>query len=315
MAIKPLNSVAGFSVGETPSNIILANGDVTTTNITTTGIANLNAIGNVRISGGTSGQVIQTDGSGVLSFVTIDSAALNNGTSNIKVIQNGNITFSSAGNANIVVITGTGEIVNGTLSVTGNANVGNLGTTGLITATGNVTAGNLVTGGIVSAVGTVTGGYVYSSGQLSAAGNVTAANVVTSGVVSATGNANVANLGTGVVLASGNVTAANLISNANLTVNNFIITPGGTDLVLNPGTTVTRNYGNMDPYTGGYYLGGIVRWTGLRANSGDFATTLSAAGNANIGNIGTAGLITATGNITGGNLVTGGVVSATVRCV
>ena len=41
MALKPLNSVAGFSVGETPSNIILANGDVTTTNITTTGIANL----------------------------------------------------------------------------------------------------------------------------------------------------------------------------------------------------------------------------------------------------------------------------------
>ena len=51
MALKPLNSVAGFSVGETPSNIILANGDVTTTNITTTGVANLNAIGNVKVKG------------------------------------------------------------------------------------------------------------------------------------------------------------------------------------------------------------------------------------------------------------------------
>ena len=58
MAIKPLNSVAGFSVGETPSNIILANGDVTTTNITTTGLANLNAIGNVKVTGGSSGQVL-----------------------------------------------------------------------------------------------------------------------------------------------------------------------------------------------------------------------------------------------------------------
>ena len=32
MAIKPLNSVAGFSVGENPANIILANGDITTNN-------------------------------------------------------------------------------------------------------------------------------------------------------------------------------------------------------------------------------------------------------------------------------------------
>ena len=32
MAIKSLNSVAGFSVGEVPANIILANGDITASN-------------------------------------------------------------------------------------------------------------------------------------------------------------------------------------------------------------------------------------------------------------------------------------------
>jgi hypothetical protein len=37
MALKPLNSVGGFSVGENQSNVILANGDITTGNITLTG--------------------------------------------------------------------------------------------------------------------------------------------------------------------------------------------------------------------------------------------------------------------------------------
>ena len=47
MALKPFNSVAGFSVGEVPAlNIILANGDITASNVTLTGnllISNANA--------------------------------------------------------------------------------------------------------------------------------------------------------------------------------------------------------------------------------------------------------------------------------
>ena len=132
MALKPLNSVAGFSVGETPANIILANGDVTTNNITTTGKANLNAIGNVIVSGGSAGQVIQTDGLGNLSFVTINTAQLANGNSNVQVLANGNITFSSAGTANVVVITSTGMNVAGYISG------------GNITANGNVSVNNYI---------------------------------------------------------------------------------------------------------------------------------------------------------------------------
>ena len=132
MALKPLNSVAGFSVGETPANIILANGDVTTNNITTTGKANLNAIGNVIITGGSIGQVIQTDGVGNLSFVTISTAGLSNGNSNIQVLANGNITFSSAGTANVAIITSTGMNVAGYISG------------GNITANGNVSVNNYI---------------------------------------------------------------------------------------------------------------------------------------------------------------------------
>ena len=43
MAIKPFNSVAGFSVGETPANIILANGRITTNGADFT--ANITALG------------------------------------------------------------------------------------------------------------------------------------------------------------------------------------------------------------------------------------------------------------------------------
>jgi hypothetical protein len=132
MALKPLNSVAGFSVGETPANIILANGDVTTNNITTTGKANLNAISNVIITGGTIGQVIQTDGVGNLSFVTISTSSLTNGNSNIQVLANGNITFSSAGTANVAIITSTGMNVAGYISG------------GNITANGNVSVNNYI---------------------------------------------------------------------------------------------------------------------------------------------------------------------------
>lgn len=136
MAIKPLNSVAGFSVGETPVSIILANGDVTTTNISMTGVSNLNSIGNVKILGGTSGQVITTDGAGNLTFSTIDTAVISNGSSNIRVAANGNITMSVAGNANIMTITDVGANISGTLGVTGNISALGLLTNNLYYANG-----------------------------------------------------------------------------------------------------------------------------------------------------------------------------------
>ena len=76
MALKPFNSIAGISVGNTSTDVILANGDITTTNITATGVVDLSvtsnvllgAVANVHITGGTSGQVLTTDGAGNLTF-------------------------------------------------------------------------------------------------------------------------------------------------------------------------------------------------------------------------------------------------------
>ena len=66
----------------------------------------------------------------------IDTAGLQNGTSNIRVLEDANIEFSMAGNANVVVFTGTGANVNGYLTVTGDTSSNN------ITATNNVSANN-----------------------------------------------------------------------------------------------------------------------------------------------------------------------------
>ncbi len=78
MALRPFNSVAGITVGSDPqTTVILANGDITTTNLTANGVSNLGVIGNVIITGGSSGQLIQTDGLGNLTFAdsTSNSAA------------------------------------------------------------------------------------------------------------------------------------------------------------------------------------------------------------------------------------------------
>ena len=131
MALKPLNSVAGFSVGETPSNVILGNGDITANNFSVTGTSNLNSLANIFISGGSNGQVIQTDGSGNLSFVTIDTWRIQNGNSNVQALANSNVTVTVSGNANIAVFTSTGVDVNGYLTVNGN-----------VTANGNLSANN-----------------------------------------------------------------------------------------------------------------------------------------------------------------------------
>ena len=131
----------------------------------------------------------------------------------VFVSGNSTANYALASNANISVNAATGNLSVTLLSVTSNANVGNLGTAGLITATGNISGGNLTTGGVVAATGNVSGGNLTTGGAVVATGNVSGGNLTTAGALSVTGNANVGNLGTARVLASANVTAPQLISN------------------------------------------------------------------------------------------------------
>ena len=314
MALKPLNSVAGFSVGETPANIILANGDITTTNFTASGISNLNAIGNIIITGGTNGQVIQTDGSGNLSFVTISTASLSNGNSNIQVLANGNITFSSAGNANVAVVTGSGINVAGYLSA---AN---------ITASGNVSVNNyLVTPSSVdlivapatqltrfySNVNPFSGGYSLGnslarwdnvfSNTANVSGNVSAGNVLTDHLLYANGQPwdlqEAAGSNTQIQYNDGNNNfgassaftfdyAGNLLTvtgNANITgaVNTANINSGTSTFVI-----------NANGYTTTFNANGLVEF-----DDGIFTTGNLTVGNANLGNLVTANFINVSSNL------------------
>lgn len=81
MAIRPLNSINGFSVGSNANVVVYANLDIVGNTITAdsnfigngltiNGVSNLNTISNVKIFGGSSGQFISTDGSGNLIFST-----------------------------------------------------------------------------------------------------------------------------------------------------------------------------------------------------------------------------------------------------
>ena len=151
-------------------------------NLTTASNVSLGTVANVHLTGGSSGQYLQTDGTGNLSWVTLSAgASIANGTSNVSVLNNGNVDISVAGNANVLVITGTGVNVAGTFNTTGNANVGNLGTGGLIIATGNVTGGNLLTGGQVAATGNIVGGNIKSNGAITGVDLLLSGNLTVNG--------------------------------------------------------------------------------------------------------------------------------------
>ena len=314
MALKSLNSVAGFSVGETPANIILANGDVTTNNITTTGKANLNAISNVIITGGTAGQVIQTDGAGNLSFTTINTAQLANGNSNVQVLANSNVIISVGGTTNIATFTSTGMNVAG--YITG-AN---------ITATGNISVNNyLVTPANVDLIiapdtqitrfnsnaNPFSGGFSLGNSlarwdnvfanTANIDGNVSAGNVLTNNLLYANGqpwdlqeaagsntqiqyNDGSNNFGASAAFTFdyvGNVLAVN--GNANITgaVNTANINSGTNTFVI-----------NANGFTTSFYANGLAEF-----DDGILTTGNLTVGNANLGNIAIANFVNVSSNI------------------
>jgi hypothetical protein len=129
----------------------------------------------------------------------------------------GNANIGNIGTAGLITATGNIQganlVTGGVLSVTSNANIGNIGTAGLITATGNIQGANLVTGGVLSVTSNANIGNIGTAGLITATGNITGANLVTSGVLSVTSNANIGNIGTaGLITATGNITGANVIT-------------------------------------------------------------------------------------------------------
>jgi hypothetical protein len=134
-----------------------------TSTIDFTGASNvaLGAVANVHITGGSSGQYLQTNGSGTLSFTTVELANIHNGTSNVAVAASGNVTAVVAG-SNIITIATTGLTVTGVIEATGNITAANLISNAKIIASGTTDASSAITGTITTAGGISAEGNIYT---------------------------------------------------------------------------------------------------------------------------------------------------------
>jgi hypothetical protein len=320
-------TVSGFSNGYSSGSIPLANGNInfsvdgvpnivvitdTGANITgtlaVTGESNLNAVGNVTITGGTAGQYLQTDGAGNLSWSTVSGSGFSNGTSNGSIpAANGNINFSVNGNSNILVVTGTGANITGTANVAGNLSVtgkSNLNAVGNVIITGGTTgqylqtdgAGNLSWSTVSTSVtgfsnGTSNGSIPTANGNVNFSVNGNANILVVTGTgANITGTANV----------DGNLSVTGT-SNLNA-VGNVIITGGTTGQYLQTDGTGNLSWSSVTTSVSGFSNG--TSTGSIPTADGNINFTVN--GNSNIVVItGTGANITGTANVAGNLSVTG----------
>jgi len=133
----------------------------TLTSLAVSGTSNLNAISNVYISGGTAGQIIQTDGAGNLSFVSNDTTRIVNGNSNVSISTPNGSAVTVINNSTILTVSGTGANVVGVVEASGNITANNITSNNYITA-------NSTTDATSAAVGSA----IHTKGGISAEGNV-----------------------------------------------------------------------------------------------------------------------------------------------
>jgi hypothetical protein len=225
LGITSLALIPGSGIRVEGSPATASSSNITVIN---TGVTRLNAGSGIALSGSNGNVTVSLTGAvGSVTSVGVSS--------NTLVVANSPIITSGVISVNLPnAITLSGNLQGGNLrtanvlSVGGNANIGNIGTAGLITATGNIQGGNLRTTGILSVGGNANVGNLGVTGvfatTLSATGNANVGNLGVTGVfattLSATGNANVGNLGAtnGVFTnVSGNGAALTSITGANVT--------------------------------------------------------------------------------------------------
>jgi hypothetical protein len=323
MALKALNSVAGFSVGEVANVVIYANSDVSPANLVVSGKSNLNSISNVVITGGSSGYIVSTDGTGNLSFIAPPSSTgITNGTSNVNIpTVNGNITFTVNGTSNVGLFTQT------SLDMQANINPAQANTYQLGNATNrwnNVYSNTANFAGNISAGGLLTDNLYYANGNpwdlQEAAGSNTqiqyndglnnfgaSANFTyndSTRVFTVLGNSqfNNANLGNlaiaNFVNVASNVTTSNLTVNLELAGNTANFSGNIKALNSNLGNLATANFANIASNTITSNLSVNLELQGNTANfDGNVImdSWLTVANTANVGNLRTDNLLYANG--------------------
>lgn len=347
MASKQFNSVDGYSIGNA-TVVVDANANVTAAALTANGNVSftganvsLGAVGNLKITGGSSGLYLQTDGSGNLSWqaVSVSTASISNGNSNVNIpAANGNIQVSVAGVANVITFANT------------NAFRGVYGLTGAISQANTAPSSpqngdqwyNTFNGILFEYLddGTSSQWVDISSLPLPNISTVNASavlnNVQSAGTyypafISSTANGNYslnsntafsANIANGALIAttfvgalSGAATSATTAGTVTTAAQPNITSVGTlTSLGVNGTVTAVAFTANTGVFTGnGSGLSAIAgaNVTGAVA----FATTagtVTTAAQPNITSVGTLSSLAVTGNVSGGNLNTSGNVNASI---
>ena len=158
----------------TTSGLVSATGNVTGGNLTTAGNidgANLNLTGLIDVAGNitSTAGIFNGDGYGLsnipASNITgLSLTSISNGTSNVRVFEDANVTTSVNGTANVFIVTDTGIYVNGT---------GNTIQSGAILANGTVTANGNIDATSANISGQATVGNLYTDSILAPTGNIT----------------------------------------------------------------------------------------------------------------------------------------------
>jgi hypothetical protein len=345
--ITSVGTLTSVSVAGTATvGNVSTTGAVSAGTLTVSGVSSLGNVGNVSITGGSNGQYLKTDGTGNLTWGTIGTAGIANGTSNVNIpTSGGNVNTSVGGVANVFVVTSTGANVVGTLDATGNITGGNISTAGLLTGgnittagavsaatlsssgnanvggnlstTGNITVGS-GTGGTISGANLVSANYITGTLTTAAQPNITSVGSLTS--LSVVGTATAGNLATGGTLsATGNANVGNLgaaaglfsagVTAANLTSNNLTNTRiiFTSGGVLSDASSFTFATGN-GLVTATAFSGNGTLLTNVAANT---AVTVTANAQPNITSVGSLTSLSVVGIATVGDLSTGGNVSAT----
>ena len=254
-----------------------------------TGVANvvlsLNSATQVASFGGNvSGSYFIGNGSALTGITASAGAAITNGTSNVTVVANSNVTVGITGTT-VATFASTGEYVTGLISATGNITGGNLNAAGLSLSSNVVSA--LVSAANITTTANISGGFILGNGS-----QLTGISVSTTRIFNGTSEANIGTSG----------------GNANITI-------GGTSNVAVFTTAGLNITGVMS--ASGNVIAGNLNAAGLSLSS-NVVSALNSTSNitttANItgGNIVTSG---ASGNITGANVISATTLSATANII
>jgi hypothetical protein len=254
-------NATGTITGNFSGNVITSSqGNITSlgtlTGLTVSGTANLGAVGNVKITGGNSGQLLQSDGNGNLLFSSVITQTIP-GVANVVLLSSGSNTIIASGN---IKFNDPQLDITGTLAVTGNANVGNLSATSL---TGTLTTASNQQP-YITRLGTLDYLIINTTGYLSmGSGNITAGNIS----LIAAGSANLGNSAT-----------------ANYFIGNFY---GTANTATTAGTVTTAAQGNITSVgtLTGLGVNGTITGVNITANSGVFTGNGSALTALNASNV------------------------------